>query len=286
MEATAGTKVIVTDFSLEGVLIVDQGNAQLEVNDKDDGGSEATGLVQLITPGTEGGTVQPFEYSDDDGAAGPHTLADPNAGNSGADYVFGGSGDDTINGTGGANVLNGGDILNAANNGADTINGGSGTDLMVFDPLDTLNGNAGFDIVRVDTGAIYNAMTAEALTLPAGLINATVDMRDAKISNVESILITEENAASAAVGTKLILNASDVVDFTDSTNDADNVDPDTLYIIGSKGDSLELHLDAGVTIGSQSLIDDIARGMTFTQYNLSNGGHVVVDTDVAVTTVP
>jgi VCBS repeat-containing protein len=285
MEATAGTKVIVTDFSLEGVVIVGQGNAQLEVNDKDDGSSEATGLVQLITPGTEGGTTQPFEYADDDASAGAHTLADPNAGNSGADYVFGGSGADTINGASGSNVLNGGDILNAANNGADTINGGIGTDLMVFDPLDTLDGNAGFDIVRVDAGAIYNTMTAEALTLPAGLTNATVDMRDAKISDVESILITEENAASAAVGTKVILNASDVIDFTDSSKDADSVDADTLYIIGSKGDSLELHLDAGVTIDSSAPINDPVRGMTFTQYNLSNGGHLVVDTDVTVTTV-
>ena len=286
LEATAGTKVIVTDFSLEGVVIVGQGNAQLEVNDKDDGGSEATGLVQLITPGTEGGTTQPFEYSDDDGAAGPHTLADPNAGTSGADYVFGGSGNDTINAASGPNVLNGGDILNAANNGADTINGGTGTDLLVFDPLDTLNGNGGFDIVRVDAGAIFNTMTAEGLTLPAGLTNATVDMRGAQISNVESVLITEENAASAAVGTKLILNASDVIDFTDSSKDADNAEADTLYIIGSKGDTLELHLDAGVTIGSQSLINDMARGMTFTQYNLSNGGHLMVDTDVTVTAVP
>ena len=285
LEATAGTKVIVTDFSLEGVVIVDQGNAQLEVNDKDDGSTEATGLVQLITPGTEGGTIQPFEYSDDDASSGGHTVAEPDAGASGADYVFGGSGADTINGVSGPNVLNGGDILNAANNGADTINGGSGTDLLVFDPLDTLNGNAGFDIVRVDAGAIYNTMTAEALTLPAGLTSATVDMRNAKISNVESILITEENAASGAVGTKLILNASDVIDFTDSSKDADNVEADTLYIIGSKGDSLELHLDAGVTIGSQSLINDMARGMTFTQYNLSNGGHLVVDTDVTVTAV-
>ena len=200
--------------------------------------------------------------------------------------MVGGSGADTINGVSGPNVLNGGDILNAANNGADTINGGRGTDLLVFDPLDTLNGNAGFDIVRVDAGAIYNTMTAEALTLPAGLTSATVDMRNAKISNVESILITEENAASGAVGTKLILNASDVIDFTDSSKDADNVEADTLYIIGSKGDSLELHLDAGVTIGSQLLINDMARGMTFTQYNLSNGGHLVVDTDVTVTAVP
>jgi len=286
LEATAGTKVIVTDFSLEGVVIVDQGNAQLEVNDKDDGNTEATGLVQLITPGTEGGTIQPFEYSDDDASSGGHTLADTNTGASGADYVFGGSGADTINGVSGPNVLNGGDILNAANNGADTINGGMATDLLVFDPLDTLNGNAGFDIVRVDAGAVYNTMTAEGLTLPAGLTNATVDMRDAKISNVESILIAEENAASAAVGTRLILNASDVIDFTDSSKDVDNVDPDTLYIIGSKGDSLELHLDAGVTIGSQSFINDTARGMTFTQYNLSNGGHLVVDTDVTVTAVP
>jgi hypothetical protein len=278
MEATAGTKVIVTDFSLEGVLIVDPGNAQLEVNDDPTGANEGTGIVQLITPSSEVGTLQPFEYAADDGATGAHTLTDGNGGNAGtADYLFGGSGGDTINGTSGANVLNGGDILDAANNGGDTINGGTGTDVLVFDYIDTLDGNAGFDVVRVDYGAIYNTMKDEGLALPAGLTNATVDMRNASILDVESILITEEASASLTEGTKLQIEAQDVLDFTDAN--------DKLYIIGSKGDSVEVDLN-GATLGAPIAVNDTTRGMTFNEYHLSNGGILIVDTDVSVTTIP
>lgn len=283
-EATAGTKVIITDLTLEGVRIVDPGNAQVEVDNNPTGANEGTAIVTTINPDGDAGVDVGFEYSKDDpNAGGNGTLTDTDAAT--VDYVFGGAGGDTITASNnGTNILNGGDILDPANNGADTIIGGSGTDVLVFDPLDTLNGGAGFDIVRVDQGAIFNTMTAEGLALPAGLANATVDMRDANITNVESILITEEASPSGA-GTKIILNASDVIDFADNSKDADGLEGDTLYVIGSNGDSLELHLDGGVTVNSTSIVNDDARGMTFTQYNLSNGGTLIVDSDVTVSTV-
>jgi VCBS repeat-containing protein len=283
-EATAGTKVIITDMSLEGVRIVDPGNAQVEVNNSPTAANEGTAIVTTINPEGDAGTYVGFEYAKDDPNAGANgALTDTDSATD--DYVFGGAGADTITATNnGDNILNGGDILNAANNGADTIIGGSGTDVLVFDPLDTMNGGAGFDIVRVDQGAIFNTMTAEGLALPVGLTNATVDMRNANVTNVESILITEEASPNGS-GTKIILNASDVIDFTDDSKDADAVVEDTLYVIGSDGDSLELHLDGGVTVDSTSIVNDVVRGMTFNQYNLSNGGTLIVDSDVTVTTV-
>ncbi|TDQ82903.1 VCBS repeat-containing protein, partial [Dongia mobilis] len=284
-EATAGTKVIITDFSLEGVRIVDPGNAQVEVDNNATGANEGTAIVTTINPDGDAGQYVGFEYSKDDNVAGGNAgLTDSDAGT--PDYVFGAAGDDTIVATNnGVNILNGGDILDAANNGADNITGGSGTDVLVYDPLDTLDGGAGFDILRIDQGAIFNTMTAEGLdTSGTGLTNATVDLTGKAISNIESILLTEE-ATPGAAGTKLVLSAADVLSFTDDTEDADGLEGNTLYVLGSGGDTLELHL-GGATISSQSVINDDVRGMTFTQYNLDNGGTLIVDSDVAVTTVP
>jgi VCBS repeat-containing protein len=284
VEATAGTKVIITDFDLEGVVIVDPGNAQLEVNDVP-GGPDSTGLVQLITPSTEAGTLQAFESSKDDATATASNLADANAGNAGnADYVFGGTQNDAIAATAGPNVLNGGNILDPVTADKDTITGGSGTDVLVFDGGDSLNGGAGFDILRIDEGAIFNTMTKEGLSTAGLGIDATVNLTNQNISNIESILITEEGTVDDKAGTKLILEAQDVLDFTDNSKEGDGVNGDTLYIIGSKGDSVELDLGS-VTFTTQA-VNDTARGMTFTQYNLSNGGTLIVDTDVTVNTIP
>ena len=121
IEASAGTKAIVTDFTLEGAVIVDQGNLQLEKDEVSNTNSDATAGTAIINPQPAPATVQQGIVSDDGNIA-DNTLTDPGGGI--LNYYYGASGNDTLTGSSDNDVLDGGP-------GVDTLNGGAGNDLLI-----------------------------------------------------------------------------------------------------------------------------------------------------------
>jgi hypothetical protein len=285
-----GHKIIVTDFTLEGVTLdVSGGNIQIE---HEDSSGKAMGVYAQMSPNA-GGTVIVGESIDGD--SGNNTVP----GTTGQNYLYGGSGNDTLNGGNEDDVLNGGV-------GNDTLNGDAGNDVLVWNGgLQTAAGNTalgdhyhggeGFDLLRVDQGALYNSTIGNKANIdffPDQASDTTVDLRGAHIDGMEGILITEEAVISGAnqsgtdaLGTKILLNASDVFNFSET---------DTLYVIGSKGDSVDLDNLSGSNVGTANWVaggdvTPIAGGVTFTQYTGTfsdvNGSHSVtlyVDKDVTV----
>ena len=238
LEASSGTKAIVTDFSLEGVLIQGSGNAQLELNDTSATNSTSTAITAIVnpdnvaTPTYDGVLVQAKTESTDGDAAGT-TITDSLA--STFNYLYGAGGGDTLIGSGGSDILNGGP-------GLDTLNGNGGNDILVYDSVnnDYIDGGLGFDILRVDAGALQLSLAGSSNPLNTLTVNPIVDLTGKNIHNIEAILITEEAGASTLatdpnddIGTTLILRAQDVLNFTDSN--------DTLHVMGSPGDKLDLH---------------------------------------------
>jgi Ca2+-binding RTX toxin-like protein len=225
LEAVGSTKVIVTDFTLEGAVINAPGgsdNPQLEVDGKASGtgGNNVTAFTAIITPDDPvlaGNTasVDQAQTVSLDGSSGANTLTDPSAG---FHYLAGDGGNDTLNGGTGADILNGG-------TGIDTVNGGAGNDILVYDPLDlTLDGGAGIDLLRLDGSPTANST-----------INLT---GETGISGIEGLLITDDTASSASIGTTVVLNAADVLDFTSGNI---GLDVNTLHVLGNAGDHLDLN---------------------------------------------
>jgi Ca2+-binding RTX toxin-like protein len=247
LEASSGTKPIVTDFSLEGVLIQGSGNAQLELNDTSAPSSTSTAFTTVInpddapTPTYDGISVQGKLLSTDGDELTNVLAADANVNS--VDYLYGAGGGDTITGDAGSEVLNGGA-------GDDTLNGMGGNDILVYDSVnnDTINGGDGFDLLRVDDGAL--ALSLLGSSSASNTLNSTnnliVDLVGKDIHNIEGVLITEEAGASTSgldpnddVGTTLVITAQDVFNYTDSDH--------ILYVMGNPGDKLDIDLGQWTT---------------------------------------
>ena len=196
---------------------------------------------------------------------------------------FGAAGSDTLTGD---NVE--GDLLNGGN-GADTLDGKGGNDILVYDAADVapadlihyIDGGAGADVLRIDDGA---------LSIFFGAGSTTVDLRGADIRNIEVIGITEEVVSDVTKGTTLKLNAADVIAFS-----GDALGADTLYIVGSKGDKLQIsNADSANWVDGNALpgdgvtktgVFDDGQGQVFDIYTTQAGAKLYVDQDVKVETV-
>jgi hypothetical protein len=280
LEASAGTKAIVTELTLEGVVIQGSGNAQLEINNTAATNSTSTAITAVIDP--QDSAIQAKTVSID-GDAGSNTLTDTTPGT--FTYLFGADGADTLNGSSGQEILNGG-------GGLDTLNGGGGNDILVFDSQnnDVIRGGDGFDLLRIDDGALYLSQKGSAL--PGNLLgpadNFIVNLSGKNIQGIEGILITEEAGASKLgtdpnddVGTTIILNAQDVLDYTNG----DTIDDNLLYILGSPGDVVQL---GGATWEFVGTLPADTQGQAFTHWTAQIGGetaNVYVETEVQVQTI-
>jgi hypothetical protein len=281
LEAAVNPKVIITDVTLENVTLQASGNLQVELNDKE-GGADQTAYTFEIVPDVATPTQTATASTDGKGSGETFTDATPTV----FHYVYGAGGDDTLNGSSGADMLNGG-------SGADKLDGNGGNDILIFDAADTLiDGDTGFDILRIDDGAIINTKHQDgSLAGPAGV--EIVNLSGENIKNIESILITTEAVADPDVGTKVVLNAADVLAFTDATKDTDEATAHSLYIVGAKGDQVDIdglfNADGTPAVGNTTwtYAGDVVRdgGMVFAQYNaVSSGTNVTlyVDKDVEV----
>jgi hypothetical protein len=295
LEASAGTKAIVTDFSLEGVVIQDKGNAQLEKNNTSATNSDSTAITAVIDP--DNSIVQEKTESTD-GDATANDLIDGTSGT--VNYLFGADGNDTLTGSSGTDVLNGG-------GGADTLLGGAGNDILVWDKTDismnggsnagdtaeVINSNDDWDILRIDDGALALSIAGSANIANTLTSNVLVDLTGkTNISNIEIILITEEAGQSTTatdpnddIGTTLKLNAADVLTYTDADN--------SLWVLGSPGDVLQLDagggwIDANPGVaGLQGVAQPAdSQGQVFVKYtsSLNPTLSLYVESDVQVTT--
>ena len=286
-ETTSFTNINVTDFSLEGAVLNAPGGSdnwflRYDDNQGDGGGSRDLAYSGVFTPSTkvENETDQPSK----DGDSGANALTDPDAGGAGYDVIFGAGGADTLTGDDKE-----GDLLNGGN-GIDILDGKGGNDILVYDAADVspkaatgyADGGAGADVLRIDDGA---------LSIFFGAGSTTVDLRGADIRNIEVIGITEEVVSDVTKGTTLKLDAADVIAFS-----GDALGADTLYIVGSKGDKLQIsNTDATNWVDGDGNIAngvtktgsfDDGQGQVFDIYQTKSGGTLFVDQDVTVQTVP
>jgi Ca2+-binding RTX toxin-like protein len=267
----------VTDFSLEGVSIQAAGNAQLELDDTSNTSSDSTALTAVLNP--QDPIVQAKTLSTD-GDANVDTITDVAAGT--VNYLYGASGNDTLNGSADSDMLNGGP-------GLDHINGNAGNDLIVYDSVnnDVINGGLGIDTLRIDDGALALSLLGSGTqTAGAGDTmgpgqNVTVNLTGKAITNMEVILITEEAGTSSSandpndnVGTKVVLNAADVFNYS-ATHD--------LTVLGSPGDILELNAAGGWSAPSAPVTD--SQNQTMITYTAVNGAVLHVDQQVTVSIV-
>jgi uncharacterized repeat protein (TIGR01451 family) len=267
-----GYQAILTNVSLEGVSIVDQGNVKLELDDTSNTSADSSAVTDVITPATP--AVHQGQTLSTDGTSANQTLTDSTANT--FNYLYGGSGNDQLNGSSGADILNGG-------LGNDKLVGGAGNDILVYDAADVTAGNidggAGTDVLRIDQGAVFISDIQTSGGTPGA--NLEVDLRgNASVVNMEVILFTEEINPDASVGTTIKLNAQDVLNFTDANN--------TLYIVGSDGDKVQIDGanwidgDAGAPgINPTGTINN-GDGQIFNTYQTLNGGTLHVDQDVQV----
>ncbi|WP_374371142.1 DUF5801 repeats-in-toxin domain-containing protein [Dongia sp.] len=278
-----GHKVLVTKFTLEGVTL-DPSSGNIQIEHEDDS-NKPMGVIAQITPDLANTVI--VTESIDDGKNKSSTID----GTDFANYLYGSIGNDVLNGKGGNDVLNGGI-------GNDTLNGGDGNDVLVWNggldnaadnpnAGDTYSGGAGFDLLRVDQGALKNSTITNTGSIDHFPTSDIVDLQGASISSIEGILITEEaiisgmtQSGSPTKGTTVVLDASDVISFSDS---------DTLYIIGSAGDKVDLDnadidgTNNGATIWTQGAeTTPLTGGITFVTYTSNTGATLYVDKDVEV----
>ena len=230
--------MLLTDFSIEGVPIFGQatgggGGTQGLILDDTVGGSDRTAITSVINPDSPP-PVQPMTLSTD-GDAGVNNLTD--AGGNGVNYLYGASGAETLNGSGDADILNGGP-------GADAVSGNGGNDILVYDPNDVLlDGGAGTDVLRIDQGALA-LFNGNPGVVDGATTVVEVDLHgNTAIHNTEVLLITDDANGDAAKGTRLNIEASDVLNFTSAGGTR------TLFIDGNEGDVAKIGAgwtDAGV----------------------------------------
>ena len=259
------TKIIVTDLTLEGVVIQDGGVTQISPDGSEGSGSSGgkpfafTAVFEPDNAPTPDQGVTDSTDGTDGNDTGGSSIGDPSV--SEINYLYGWEGDDTLNGGTGMDFLHGGE-------GSDVLNGGAGNDLLVFDGLDTtIDGGAGADILRVDG-------TTD------GLADSTVSLTGEPITNIEVILLTEDAAGvdgvgSASVGIELVLDEDDVLAFADDSVDADGIGANTLYVVGTSGDSID-DLDGGWT---DTAVDVNINGAIFDKFT-AGGATLFVDQDI------
>jgi VCBS repeat-containing protein len=273
LEATSGTKAIVTDFVLEDAIIEDApGNVQLEKDNNTATNPSTTAITAEISPTLA--SPDQAQTPATDGNASNNTINDPGAG---LNYLFGANGNDTLNGGAGADVLNGGA-------GTDTLNGNGGNDILVYESGDIFRGGEGVDLLRVDDGALALSQLGSGSqtnindTLD-GSDNVLVNLMGQNIQGIEGILITEEAGASTLevdpnddVGTTIQLSAQDVLDYSDT---------DVLHILGSPGDVLDLSSDAAGTWSAAGQQDG-GQGQMLNVYTSTTGATILVESDINV----
>ena len=271
-----GHKVIVTDFNLEGISIEEAaGNIQLE---REGTSNKPDGITAIISPT---GVTPVTDVDSTDGDQNNNNITD--AGGGTFNFLYGAEGIDTLAGSGDSDVLNGGA-------GADVLQAGAGNDILVYDRLDTtIDGGTGFDILRIDDGALYNVGAFQGGFAVPGIANATVDLFGKPITNIEAILLTEEDQPDALLGTTLTdgkgtvpttddgLTAADVIAFTGGSINSETLTANTLFVIGSEGDKVELQ-GAWNDTHTQYTSDG---GQTFEKYTNATAT-IFIDNDVQV----
>jgi hypothetical protein len=272
-----GHKVIVTDFNLEGISIEEAaGNIQLE---REGTSNKPDGITAIIQP--TGGANPVTDIDSTDGDQNNNNITD--AGGNIFNFLYGAEGIDTLTGSGDRDVLNGGA-------GADVLQAGAGNDILVYDRLDTtIDGGSGFDILRIDDGALYNVGALQGGFAVPGITNATVDLFGKPITNIEAILLTEEDQPDALLGTTLTdgkgtvpttddgLTAADVIAFTGGSINSETGTANTLFVIGSDGDTVELQ---GTWTDTNTHWTS-AGGQTFEKYTNATAT-IFIDNDVQV----
>ena len=277
--AIPGSKILVRDFVLEGVKI-GSGNDQI---DYDGNSNKDAAITATISPPTTPVAATSSIDGGQNNNTGGSSVTDPDS--NVFHYLAGQEGTDTVTGSTGSDIHSGG-------LGTDTVNAGGGNDVIVYSPGDTMNGGGGFDILRVDQGAIYNTATFQGGSLgsPALSISSAEVTLSGTLSNIDSILLTQESTPDAARGTELNLSITEVLNMTDTDNelsidystDAFTGTDKTLFVIGSQGDKLDIDtaawtLQAG-TYASPG-------GQVFNQYAALSGGnvlHLYVDQNIQV----
>ncbi|MBR0955693.1 beta strand repeat-containing protein, partial [Bradyrhizobium canariense] len=236
------SKIIVTNFTLNGTNMHEaNGNIQLGI-----GNNVAAGFAAVMTTNNGAGVIGQDSH-DDHGNNANISDASANINTYNMTYVDGNN--STASGS------NDPDLLNAAGSG-NTESGGAGNDILVYHPLTTINGGSGFDILRIDDGAIYNSSLeisgASANGLSSGNAHTVggvhlygIDLSAASLTNLESILITDDPLASSLYGTELNgLSVAKVTAITEATNSTSTT-AHSLFIVGSAGDDVQLATGAG-----------------------------------------
>ncbi len=131
-------------------------------------------------------------------------------GGEGDDYLFGNSGDDKLYGDAGNDVLRGGI-------GGDLLDGGSGDDSIYYQGDDTVVGGLGTDTLKLQN---WRA--------------ATIDLRSGKFSGIESIDLRNQPNLDVAVIDRLIIDANNIRQISDSGELFVRANPsDLITILGS-----------------------------------------------------
>jgi len=274
------TNIGIKSFQIEGAQLYSNTS---KVNDTVDAvfgtnntGNDPSGITAEITKtasspdeGTVVGGANNVSESID-GSTGNNSKS----GGTGFDMITGGPGNDTLVGGSGNDILNGGPTDGSATHGADTLLGNGGNDILVHDINNAYEDgginsasveNGGGDILRLDEGARLIAKD----WLDDGLINNSVTYTEGgsaghpivdlhsylathDIDRVEILLITDDplpetDALKDVVGTKLVLDAFDVLDITSTDTAVNGAGHDgiytsdaTLYILGNTGDQVDL----------------------------------------------
>jgi VCBS repeat-containing protein len=236
LEWISGTKVDVTDFTLDGVTIINQVQ-HASLGDGTGGSNDA--LVAEINPFTS--LVSGFTLSTD-GGTGNNTItgtATPSA-----QYLYGGggAGNDTLTGLDGVH-----NILNGGAGGTDILTGGNLTDILVWNGGNTLGaalsayaGGGGTDILRIDNpaGAGPTGITVDTDPLITSGRMTGIEVFD--ITGASGALLSSATPAlpgGVTSGNTILLSAADILTETNGGG--------TITILGDSNDTV--NLTAGFT---------------------------------------
>ena len=238
------SKIGVTNFTLNGTHIDEaSGHPQIGIT----GGGVSAGFTAVMTTNNAAGVTGTDSH---DSHTNGDSISDPSANTNTYNMTYVDGKNATASGS------NDADLLNAAGSPGNTENGGAGNDILVYHPSTTIDGGSGFDILRIDDGAIYNSSleisSASANGLSSGNAHTVggvhlygVDLSGASLTNLESILITDDPLASSLYGTELNgLSIAKVTAITEATNST-SATAHSLFIVGSAGDDVQLATGAG-----------------------------------------
>ncbi|WP_459594990.1 beta strand repeat-containing protein, partial [Bradyrhizobium diazoefficiens] len=238
------SKIGVTNFTLNGTHIDEaSGHPQIGIS----GGSVSAGFTAVMTTNNAAGVTGTDSH---DSHTNNDSISDPSANTNTYNMTYVDGKSATASGS------NDADLLNAAGSPGNVENGGAGNDILVYHPSTTIDGGSGFDILRIDDGAIYNSSLeisgASANGLSAGNAHTVggvhlygIDLSGANLTNLESILITDDPLASSLYGTELNgLSIAKVTAITEATNST-SATAHSLFVVGSAGDDVQLATGAG-----------------------------------------